>query len=137
MKCLSVSFFGFERLKISTTHYSLLFTACVDACALLLMHEAPPLTIYFFSIHSLFWCLCVNNILSVYGIGSLVCKFCPIRRRVGSGDSLRGWGTRPSKVSHTPPPLCPHVSPSVLPHRQTPGSLVIWKRKRGRGKAFS
>lgn len=59
------------------------------------------------SILSLFWCLCMNYILSVYGIHVLVCKFSSIRHTVWSGDSLRGWGTRLSEVSHTPPALYP------------------------------
>lgn len=51
---------------------------------------------------------------------------------LGQGTLLRGRGTRPNEVSHTPPPLCIPCSPSILPHSQTPGSLVMWKRKRGR-----
>lgn len=47
---------------------------------------------------------------------------------LGQGEA---GGLAGMKFPTLPPSLYP-LFPSILPHSQTPGSLVMWKRKRGR-----
>lgn len=128
----SLSLFCRRGLRCFWAHHSFLFTSCFSPCVFIPPYAQSSSTDYVVGLsapapHHYVWFT-----FTVYGTHVLVCKLCLIWHRVRSGDSFERQGDSPEWSFPHSPPLCTPCSPSILPHSQTPGSLVMWKRKRGR-----